>query len=157
MRIVLTAVSSNSEFNGNCDLALVDLTPAYARRIMSRMKAILSLAAADPALSECHYWDSQAEYFEAPREGNQSELLLPAGDTHRVLDAASDLPERLRQRVEYRHLVISVSGGEAEISWRASPKNVPIYVETNPLPQAVIVAVANGGSPATNGLLTKPH
>jgi hypothetical protein len=157
MKIVLATVSTNSEFNGKCDLALVDLTPAFARQIVSRMKALLSLAAADPALSEGHYWDHQAVYFEAPPDDELRTLFNLTPESQRVLAYGAELPERLRQRVEYRHLVISVSGGEAEISWRASPKNVPIYVETNPLPQAVIVAVANGGSPATNGLLTKPH
>ena len=150
MRIVLATVSSNPDFNGNCDLALVDLSPAYAQQILVRMKALLALAAADPALSEGHYWDSPATYFAAPPDEELRALLNPAAESQRALADGVELPERLIQRVEYRHLVIAVSGGAVDVSWRASPKNVSIYIETEPLPQATIEALASGGWPVAS-------
>lgn len=148
MKIVLATVSSNPEFNANCDVALVELTSAYAKLIVSRMEALVALAASDEALSEGHFWDDRAEYFEAPHEGGDGEPLVPIGGMHRVLDEGAELPARRRQRVEYRHMVIAVSGGAAEVYWRASPKNVSIYVETSPLPRSMVEAVAESGSPA---------
>jgi|GEM_PF-3059202 len=145
MRLVLGIVSSNSDFNGGCDFALVTISPHYARQVLARMKALLGLAQHDDSLHEAHYWDFSAQYFEFPADEDLQEKLEAAHDTYVELDEKCELPEDLFQRTEYAHMVVEVMGDQAEVSWRASPKNASLYVETNPVPQSIIETIACDG------------
>jgi hypothetical protein len=145
MRLVLGTVSSNSDFNGGCDFAVVTISPQYARQILCRMKALMGLAQSDDSLHEAHYWDFAAQYFEFPADEDLQEKLEAAHDTHVELDEACELPEDLFQRTEYAHMVVEVMGDQADVSWRASPKNASVYVETNPVAQSLIEKVAGDG------------
>ena len=145
MRLVLGTYSTNSDFNGGCDFALIDLTPDYARQILSRMQAVKKLSQSDSSLHEAYFWDFHAQYFETPLDEDFDAKLDGAFDRHVELDAQTMLPEELFKCVEYTHLIISVMGDEAEASWRASPKNAPEYVETNSIPQSLVAEVAGEG------------
>jgi hypothetical protein len=147
MKIVLGTVSSVADYNGECDFALVALTPDYGKQILSRMKAVLALADSDKSLHEAHYWDGHICFFKSPAEEVFDELLDPARDSYVVLDEVTQLPEGLIQTVEYPQAAIHVRGGDAEITWRASLKNVSVYVESNPLPQSLIEEAAAGRQP----------
>lgn len=144
MKIVLGIFSDNSDVTAGCELALVELTADYARRIAARMAGLLNLYASDGSLDEAHYWDSHARYFDDPE---LEEALEAAAEGYLVLDEGAELAEELFQRVEYTHLVIAVDDRRAEVYWRAAPKNVSAYVETRPLPQALIEEVAASAAP----------
>lgn len=146
MRIVLGTCSSNSDFNGGCDFGLVELTPEYAELILKRMQALAELAKSDQSLHEAHYWDSSASYFQTTLDEGLDEDLEPAYDTYVVLKENVEVPDKAFKRVEYTHMVISVMGEELEVSWRASPKNASLYIETNELPKSLIEEAARGGN-----------
>lgn len=138
MRLVLGTNSTNCDFNGGCDFAEVDLRPAYAREILARMQALLTLAKSDPALHEAHYWDFHAKYFETPLDEDLDAKLSGACDGHVVLNDQEPFPEELYKRVECMHLVIDVTGDSAEASWRAAPKGAPEYVQTHAIQQSLL-------------------
>lgn len=144
MKIVLGTCSSNSDFNAGCDFGLVELTPDYAELILKRMQALAELAKTDHSLHEAHYWDSMASYFQTTHDDELDEELEEAHDTYVVLQENVKVPEKAFKRVEYTHMVISVMGEELEVSWRASPKNASLYVETNELPKSLIEETAHG-------------
>jgi hypothetical protein len=145
MKIALGTCSSDPDFNAGCDFALVDLTPACAERILSRMRALHNLAESDHSLHEAHYWDAEAAYFETTLDDEIDEQLEPAHDTYVVLDEGIEVPAEAFKGVEYTHMVVSVIGDELEVSWRASPKSASLYVESNPLPKSLIEEAARNG------------
>lgn len=151
MKIISSTHSTNPHYNGGCDYALVELTPKLAQRVLDRMKALVALAAADRDLHEAHYWDDHAEYFGAKAsEKNEAldEDLLAAEEGYVVLAENVVVPPEALERMECCHMVITVLGGDAEIHWRASPKNDSIYLETNPLPRSLLEKIAAGGDSA---------
>lgn len=145
MNVVLGTCSSESDFNGGCEFAFVDLTPTYAQQILERMRALRSLAKSDRSLHEAHYWDDHAAYFQTTLDDDLDEDLAPAYDTYVVLDDSFELPVEAYQRVEYTHMTISVMDDDCEVAWRASPKNASVFVTTNSLPQTVVEEAALGG------------
>lgn len=146
MKIVLGTCSSNPNFNADCDFGLVELTPEYAELILKRMQALAELAKSDRSLHEAHYWDASASYFQTTFDDELDEDLEEAHDTYVVLKENVEVPEKSFKRVEYTRMVVSVMGEELEVSWRASPKNASLYVETNELPKSLIEEAARGGN-----------
>lgn len=144
MKIVLGTFSDNSDATAGCELALVELTPDYARQIAARMAGLHNLYASDGSLDEAHYWDGHARCFYDP---DLEETLEATDKGYLVLDQGTEFAEAQFERVEYTHLVVAVDDNRAEVSWRAAPKNVSAYVETRPLPQALIKEIAASGSP----------
>jgi hypothetical protein len=143
MRIVPGTCSSEGDFNAGCDFAMVDLTPAYAERILNRMRALQALAQSDRSLHEAHYWDANAAYFETTLVEEIDERLEPAHDTYVLLDETIDVPSEAFKRVEYTHMVISVMGEELEVSWRVTPRTASLYITTNGLPKSLIEDAAH--------------
>ena len=82
MHLILNAHSSNPDYSGDCDYALVDLTPALAKRIRSRVALARQAGQHDNDLYELCSWGSSAEFYDytlleacekaiAPRRSNQ--------------------------------------------------------------------------------------
>jgi hypothetical protein len=61
-KLLLYVYSSNPDANANCDVAVVDLSPALACRGLTRMHRARTLRAEDADLSAMHSLDFGATY-----------------------------------------------------------------------------------------------
>jgi hypothetical protein len=63
MHLILNVHRSNQHYNGDCDYAVVELTPALAKRIHSRVALARQAAKQDSDLFELYFWGS-ADFFD---------------------------------------------------------------------------------------------
>ena len=64
MHLILNAHSSDPHYNGDCDYAIVDLTPALAARIRGRVALARQAGQQDNDLNELYFWGSTAEFYD---------------------------------------------------------------------------------------------
>ena len=77
MRVVLKVTSSNENYNGGCEYALLDLTPDLASLALRRIAVLKEQRNLDPDIDETYYWayfvdcyfDPWAESAEDVKEG----------------------------------------------------------------------------------------
>ena len=60
--VLLLTTSSHPEANGNCDVAVVTITPALAQRILKRIMVLQTLRIQDGSLHQLRYWDNAVDY-----------------------------------------------------------------------------------------------
>jgi hypothetical protein len=152
MHLILNAHSSNEHYNGNCDYALVELTPALAEKIRSRVALARQVAKQDSNLYDVCFWGSMAEFF----DHNILESCLNAisGSTsddaardwladfeqqgYALVPAGVDLDAHEAQRTECDQVIIRVASYshrlEFSVVWTASPKYADLDVTTSELP-----------------------
>ncbi|MBI2823134.1 MAG: hypothetical protein HYX69_00420 [Planctomycetia bacterium] len=147
MRIGLGTYSSE-DYNADCDYALVDLTPALAKRILARMDLAARLHRDDISLHELYFWNAEAEFFSTPDDA-LTEQLPDASDGHVILPEGLEIPADCFQRTEYDHMIVNTVGEECEVFWRSSPKNVFIEITTASLPRELIEQIARGLQPSS--------
>ena len=56
MRVVLKVTSSNENYNGGCEYALLDLTPDLASLALRRIAVLKEQKNLDPDIDETYYW-----------------------------------------------------------------------------------------------------
>ncbi len=161
--IVLATESTNPEFNGDCDYAVVRLTPELADRVRRRVELARQAGRQDDSLCELYFWDSTAEFYDdglvdacqdavaAGRgdEGDEAARQWVAGlerDGHALLPPAADLAACQPQRTECDQMVVRCSplsrDPRYEIAWTSSPKHTDVYVTTRDLPLAKLEGYA---------------
>lgn len=170
MHLILMTHSSNSEYNADCDFAVVELTPALLDEIRARVELAHETRQKDASLYELHFWGSTAEYFpyaliDACQEAvatrtvdgdadqaaqnwlgdleSSGHALLPEGVVMSKVDA---------QRTECDRMVVTVVAGqrgETDISWEASPKHTDIYITTWDVTLATLESLVAPASPAS--------
>jgi len=64
MYVIHNAHSSNGHYNGDCDYAIVELTPVLTEQIRSRVALARQARQQDNGLYELHFWGSNAELFD---------------------------------------------------------------------------------------------
>jgi hypothetical protein len=147
MKIVFATSSTDSDFNSDCDYAYVNLTPALARYILGLMDAAVRLYHSNNAIHELHCWECSACFFGMELDDLRDKLekhLPGSSDSYSLLPARITIPESHFRRTEYDHLVVTVSGVEPEVYWRAIPRDSGVYVETGMLPRRLVERIAAG-------------
>jgi hypothetical protein len=157
MRIILKVSSSNEHCNGDCEFALLDLTPELARLAVGRIATLREQKSLDPDIDETYYWAYFAEYFSPWKDpaspGEQVE------DTEWTLEGILDelpieekeivcVPESLQVSP---HQIIAVECEEMivrldSIVFIAIPKHASFYVQTVEIPRAMLEAATISGS-----------
>ena len=65
MHILLETESTNPEFNGECDCAVVAVTRALVRQIRQRVRQARRLGRDDADLCELYFWCGTAQFFDS--------------------------------------------------------------------------------------------
>ena len=89
MNIILTTHSSNEPYNGDCDYAVVELTPALIEQIRSRVALARNAGQEDSDLYELYFWGSTSEFY-----------------GHAIVDACQEAAVPLLPVVEVNHAPI---------------------------------------------------
>ena len=155
MRVVLKVTSSNENYNGGCEYALLDLTPDLASLALRRIAVLKEQKNLDPDIDETYYWayfvdcyfDPWAESAEDVKEGEGTNSAV--GDTLDELkiedNGVVSVPENFHvapsqyAAVESEQMVVRADA----IAFMAIPKHCSVRVQTarNPDHHA-----RNGGS-----------
>jgi len=154
MHIIFDTRSTNDDYYGDCDCAVVELTLRLAEQIHSRVTVAQQAHQQDNDLYELYFWDSTAEFYdyellEACQEAVASRSSDEAGQDwaksldeigYAVVPEEVDLTRHTPQRTECDQMIIRCSPRpswcqpEFEVCWTASPKHSDIYVTTLELP-----------------------
>jgi hypothetical protein len=159
MHLILNAHSSDPHYNGDCDYAVVELTPALVKQVRSRVYLARQAAEQDSDLFELYFWGSSAEFFDHEILDACEEAIATAGRRRRnkaaldwltdfegreyaVVPAGVDLDAHEGQSTECDQVIVQCSrysrGLEFSVFWTASPKNSGVDVTTADLPLKVI-------------------
>ena len=83
MQIILNAHSSNEHYNGDCDYAVIDLTPELAEQIRNRVALARQARQQDNDLYELYFWGSPAEFYDYNILDACQEAIAAAGGRRR--------------------------------------------------------------------------
>jgi hypothetical protein len=149
--------SSNPEYSGGCDYAIVDIDEEFAKLALRRIDALCEQKAHDSSIFETYYWNSSAEYFspwanrasqasEVQESGFELEGTLEALEVDRreVVTAPADfqVPESQIATVECAQMIVRDGG----IAFNALPRHTDIYVTTAEISKQVLESVGDGSS-----------
>ncbi len=156
MKFVLKVSSSNEYCDGDCEFAVVELSPELASLSLRRIAALQEQKHLDPDIDEVYYWANYAQYFSpwlnlasAEKEAEAASLAL--ADTldelqiqEKELAAVSEtlqVPPSQISRVECQRMIVRADS----IAFVAIPKHASFYVETTEMPLAVLERAAAAG------------
>ena len=155
--IVLGTSSTNSEFNAECDYAVVRLTPKLLDQVRRRVKLARQAGGQDDDLYELYFWGGTAEFYgndllDACQEAVATDEVAHDWLTgleqngHALVPPAADLTACQSQRTECDQMIVrrcpSAHDPRYEIAWTASPKHTDVYVTTRDLPLAALEGYA---------------
>ena len=158
MHIVLDTHSSSPDYNGDCDYAVVELTPRLGEEIRRRIELARHAGQQDNDLYELYFWGSTAEFYDYNLvETCQAAVAASAADAdqaihdwttaleehgHALLPTGVDLGKHAAQRTECDQLIIRCSPSSRnpgfEVAWTTIPKHSDIYVTTSDVPLAAL-------------------
>ena len=157
MQIILSAHSSNEFFNGNCDYAVVELTPALAKQIRNRVALARKAGQKDRDLYEMYFWGGTAEFYGcALLEACQEAVAAASGSDEAANDWLTELEQREyavvpdgvdfnaheTQRTECDQMVVRCNrcsdSPTFSVAWTASPKHADLEITTSELPLAAM-------------------
>jgi len=149
MQVLLKVWSSNPEYSGGCDYAVVEIDEGLTKLILRRITALCEQKALDASLFEAYYWDSSPEYFspwvnrakesgEVQNSEDDLEQMLEnvQVDTQELVVAPPDfrVPENKIARVECSQMIVREDG----VAFTALLRHSDIYVTTADVPKAFI-------------------
>jgi len=159
MQLILNAHSSNEHYNADCDYAIVDLTPARAEQIRSRVGLARQARQQDDDLYELYFWGSTAEFFDhAVLDACQDAVATAGGPDpeqaaddwltefeqreYAVVPDGVDFNAHEAQRTECDQFVIRIASYsrrlEFSLVWTTIPKYADVDVTTSELPLTVM-------------------
>jgi hypothetical protein len=147
--LVLKCSSNDENFDGGCEYALIEITPAFCKLALDRIALCDRLHQEDVSLVEMYYWNYDALYF--GRHGDSdlgdnaatdieecapklAELLDTTiddwdnDDEQAELTADLFVPESLQCRVECTQMVI---GHDGYVHMFCYPKHTSVQITTN--------------------------
>jgi len=157
VRVVLKTWSSNPEYSGGCDYAIVEIDEHFAKLALRRINVLREQKALDSSISETYYWDSSAEYFSPwgnraspPTEVQESGVELEKTlddlevDMREVVTAPATfrVPESHIGAVECAQMIVREEG----IAFNALLRHTDIYVTTAEISKQVLESVGGGSS-----------
>jgi hypothetical protein len=156
VKIILSTSSTNPEYSGDCDYAVVELTPALVEQLRQRVDLARQVGQQYNDLYELRFWGGTADFYdhdliEACQEaiaasgkdtdGDQAACDWLSGleqDGHALLPSNVDLGAQEIQRTECDQFAIQSSplsrNPQDDIVWTTIPKSTDIEVTTSNLP-----------------------
>jgi len=130
MAFLLKTYSSNPDFNGDCDYALVDLGRESLDLTLERIGLAQDMYSEDHSFNALEYSDYSARYVSWSEELEDLlglDAMAKVNDGVLVtLNSRLALPEKNYQQVEGEYIVVSTEG----VSWKCIPKHSDVTVET---------------------------
>jgi hypothetical protein len=143
--LIIDTSSTNEDYNGDCDFALVPLTPDYVADLLWYMAEVERFHRADESIYAIECWDATASYFrwndrlEAIRDIHGDLAIdVPRGDPILLTENPSFGEEEF-QRVECQ----TVQAAEDEVWWTAYVKHTNVRIETARIPRKVLLKIWN--------------
>jgi len=148
VKIILSTHSSDPDFNGDCDYAVVELTPELVDRIRRRVELARQAGRQDSDLWEMYFWDGAAEFYDcglvdacqqafAADQAAQEWLTALEQDGHAFVPPTANLTVCQPQRTECDQMIVRASPSlvesEHEIAWTVIAKHSDVYVTTSDL------------------------
>jgi hypothetical protein len=172
MHLILNVHSSDANYSGDCDYAIVELTPKRAELIRNRVALAREARQRDSDLYELYFWGSPAQFYDQGILDACQDAIVAAGSRRRkraardwladferqeyaVVPDGVDFNAHESQRTECGQAILRVSPAshqpEFEIAWTAIPKHSDVYVTTHELPLEVMekLLAANTPQPKT--------
>ena len=156
MYLIFNAHSSDENYNGDCDYAVIDLTPALAEEVRRRVALARQAGQQDNDLYEMYFWGSTADFYDhnvldacqdaaaaAVRGSDPDQTArdwLDDFERHEyaVVPEGVDFTAPEVQRTECDQVIVRCSPSshrpEFKIVWITSPKHSDVYVTTSELP-----------------------
>ena len=149
MQVLLRVWSSNPEYSGGCDYAVVEIDEGLSKLVLRRINGLCAQKALDASLFEAYYWDSSPEYFspwvnranesgEAQDSENNLEQMLEdlQVDTRQLVVAPPEflVPENKIATVECSQMIVREDG----VAFTAILRHTDIYVTTAEIPKAFV-------------------
>jgi len=136
-KLLLYVYSSNPDYNANCDVAVVDLSPALARIGLTRMDRVRTLRAEEADLCAMHYRDFSTAYCSVYDALDEMVERLTGTDVSAALDTREcvilpeefAVPEERVRRMEDDAMVVT----DTELYWKAMPRHTSVVVSTSRL------------------------
>ena len=136
MKLIIHTSSSDENFDGDINHALVDITPEYATLLLRRIASLQAQQALDRDAYEHLYWDCTPDWFDA--YGLDDEL----GDSWEepeYIEAPGDLDVTAnRVRTECDRLVVANDG----VMWKCYPKHCSVSILTREIPIKLLREIA---------------
>lgn len=142
MRIFLRTFSTNEDWNGDCDYAVVDVTPELAAIALRRVNRLNRIQAKDDPLVEMYYWDHSAVYFacfdwfeeiEDPQTRELVSGIIWNGDPW-IETSHVEIPESAIPRTEGKQMIVR----DDAIAWACYPKHSDVQITTAEVPLDVL-------------------
>ena len=164
--IVLETHSTDPDFNGDCDYAVMRLTPGLMEQVRRRVEVARQAGQQDDDLYELSFWGGTAEFYGCELPEACQEAVAAAKGTgadqaaqdwltgleangHALMPPAVDLAACQAQRTECCQMIVRCSPLSSnpphEIAWTASPKHSDVYVTTGELPLTVLEGYVRNG------------
>jgi hypothetical protein len=154
LRIALKVTSSNANYNGGCEFALLDLTSELAALALRRIGALREQKNLDPDIDETYFWAYFVEcYFDpwAESPGGEKEFESTGSAVGNILDELDiednevvRVPESFQVPpgqcavVESEQMVVRIDS----ISFTAIPRYASLRVQTAEIPITMLEAAA---------------
>lgn len=137
--LLLLTTSSHPEANGNCDVAIVAITPALAQHILERITVLQTLQTQDGSLHQLRYWDNAVDYA-CMHDTLEEEVWRWTGRdvwdalNQEVVEMAGNftIGQDSLQRVDCAQMVVTHDG----VYWVATLTHGDIHIRTASLPIA---------------------
>jgi len=174
MHIIFHTHSSDPHYNGDCDYAVVELTPALVEQIRRRVELARQARSQDDDLYELYFWGSTADFYDHRLiEACEKAIAATAEDAdqavqdwmdhldqgeHALLPAGVNLESLEPERTECDQILnrCCPSGQNLgfEVAWTAIPKHSDVNVTTSDLPLEALEAYWHGAMPCPGGQTT---
>jgi hypothetical protein len=162
--LIIDTSSTDENFDGDCDYALVPMTPDYVEDLLWYMSEVARMRRADESLYSIELWDATPAYFrwnlrlETVQDVyGESAAEVPRGEPI-LLTADPGLDQEDFQEVECR----TVQAAEDEVWWTAYVKHTNVRIETAHIPRKVFLEIrrrfasAEGGTPPRRSVGVHP-
>jgi len=160
--LVIDTSSTDENYNGDCDFALIPMAATYVADLLWYMDEVVRLHKADDGIYNIECWDATPSYF---RSNDRMEEIrdiygdlaadVPRGEPI-LLTADPGFKEEDFQRVEY----CRVQTTEDEVWWTTYVKHTSVRIETACISKKTLLEIWNrfpkeGGCPAKRSV--PPH
>jgi hypothetical protein len=134
-KLLLYVYSANPDSHANCDVAVVDLSPALACMGLTRIDRVRTLRAEDADLSAMHYLDCGVTYCSVYDELDDMVAQLTGTEVFSALDTREyvilpedfAVPEKYIRRTEDNAMVVT----DTELYWKALVHHTSVVVSTS--------------------------
>jgi hypothetical protein len=175
MKIILIT-HATADYSGNCDYAVLDVTPDLLELIRRRMELAREAYEQDHDFLELYFWDCGPAFYDtslldacqAVLEAEESDRAAEAARTWLdeletsesiAIPAGVDLAALAPKRTECHEMIVRLDGPRERpsfvVAWSAIPKHVDATVTTSDLSLSVLEGFC-GPDPSTQHQGTPP-